>query len=54
MASGMDLIMLVCASAGAVGLSLLLAYGILRGAFALMRPQRAAAVKPQPEAARLS
>jgi hypothetical protein len=54
MANGLDFAMLVCASAGAVAFSVFLAYGILRVGFALMRPQRRAAVKTQPEAARVS
>lgn len=58
MTSWMDLAMLVCASVGAVAFSMLLAYGILRAGFGLMRPPRRSAVttqaKTQPEAARLS
>jgi hypothetical protein len=48
-----DLAMLTCASIGAMAFSLLAAYAILRGGFALMRGQRrSSAVKQQPEAAR--
>jgi hypothetical protein len=55
MADWMNLAMLLCAAAGSMAFSLLAAYGILRAGFVLMRPQRRpAAMKPQPEAARLS
>jgi hypothetical protein len=47
-----DVVMLICASVGSMAFSLLAAYGILRVAFALMRPQpRPAVVTVQPEAA---
>jgi hypothetical protein len=54
MTSWLDLAMLVCASAGALAFSVLLAYGILRVGFALMRPERRARLKAQVEAARIS
>jgi hypothetical protein len=55
MANLLDLAMLICASAGAMGFGILAAYGILRAGFALMRGQRREApVKPQPEIARIS
>ncbi len=54
MGNWMDLAMLLCASAGSMAFSLLLAYAILRAGFAFMRPQPRPLVKPQPEAARLS
>jgi hypothetical protein len=45
--------MLILASIGAMAFSILVAYGILRVGFHLMRPQsRPASVKPQAEAAR--
>jgi len=55
MANLLDLTMLVCASFGAMAFGILAAFGVLRICFHLMRPQRPrAAVKPQPQAARLS
>jgi hypothetical protein len=48
MADLLNLAMLICASAGAVGFSILAAYGILRVGFALMRPAR----RPAKESAR--
>ncbi len=55
MGSLLDLAMLICASVGAMAFGILAAYAILRTGFALMRPQqRPAAVKAQPEAARIS
>jgi hypothetical protein len=55
MANLLDLAMLICASVGAMAFGILAAYAILRAGFALMRPQRRpAAVKAQPQAARLS
>ncbi len=55
MANLLDLAMLICASVGAMAFGILAAYSILRAGFALMRPQRRpAAVKAQPQAARLS
>jgi hypothetical protein len=51
----LDLAMLICASVGAMAFSILAAYAILRAGFALIRPQRRrAAVKAQPQAARIS
>ncbi|HKF49150.1 MAG TPA: hypothetical protein VKB38_17460 [Terracidiphilus sp.] len=48
----MDLAMLVCASVGSMAFGVLTAYGIFRGAFALMTPRpRVAPVKAQSEAA---
>ncbi len=47
--------MLICASIGAMAFGILAAYATLRAGFALMRPQRrSAAVKAQPQAARVS
>jgi len=40
MADLLNLVMLICASAGAVVFSILAAYGILRVGFAMMRPAR--------------
>ena len=55
MADLLDLAMLICASVGAMAFGILAAYAILRAGFTLMRPQRrGAAVKAQPEAARIS
>ncbi len=56
MANILDLVMLICASVGAMAFGVLTAYAILRVGFALMRrPQRRqATVKAQPEAARVS
>jgi hypothetical protein len=54
MADLMNLTMLICASVGSMAFGVLTAYGIFRGGFALMRPQkRQAAVKTQPQAARV-
>ena len=51
----MDLLMLVCASIGAMAFGILAAYWVLRAGFALIRPpQRSAKVKAQPETARVS
>jgi uncharacterized protein with PQ loop repeat len=53
MADGLNLIMLILASIGAMAFSILAAYGILRAGFSLMRQQpRSTPVKPQAEAAR--
>jgi hypothetical protein len=53
MTDALNLAMLIAASVGAVAFSLLMAYGILRVGFNLMRPQpRPATVKAQPETAR--
>jgi hypothetical protein len=52
MADLFNLVMLVCASIGSMAFGVLMAYGIFRAAFALMRPRRKPVpVKPQPEAA---
>jgi hypothetical protein len=49
----LNLAMLVCAAVGSMVFGILLAYGILRIGFALMRrPARAAVLKTQPEVAR--
>jgi hypothetical protein len=54
MADAMNLTMLVCASIGSLALGVLTAYAVLRGAFALMRPQSASVVvKPRPEVAQV-
>ena len=47
----LNLVMLVCASVGSLALGVLSAYAVLRGAFALMRPQPKLMVKPQTEPA---
>ncbi len=56
MANLLDLAMLVCASLGALAFGILAAFGVLRGCFALMRPQprHAAAVDAQPQATRIA
>jgi hypothetical protein len=51
----LNLAMLLCASVGSMVFGVLAAYGILRTAFALMRPQRSkATVKVRQETARVS
>jgi len=51
----LDLAMLIGAALGAMAFGILAAFGVLRVCFALMHPQRGhAAVKPQPEVARIS
>ena len=55
MANLLDLLMLFCACVAAMAFGILAAYMILRGCFAMMRPQRRpATVEPQPEAVRIS
>jgi hypothetical protein len=53
-----NLVMLICASLGSMGLGVIVAYSIFRGVFAIMRwhtQQNApAAVKPTTEVARVS
>jgi len=50
----LDLLMLICASAGAMAFGILAAYAILRVGFAFMRPrQQPTAVKVEPETARV-
>ena len=50
-----DLLMLFCASIGAMAFGILAAYWILRAGFAIIRPpQRPAKVKAQPETAGIS
>jgi hypothetical protein len=50
-----DLMMLICASVGAMAFSLLAAYGILRVGFALIHRQpRPAVIKVRQQAARAS
>ena len=52
MTDSLNLLMLVCASVGALAFGVLSAYGIFWSAFALMKPRsQAVPVKPQPEAA---
>jgi hypothetical protein len=46
-------IMLVCAAVGSLALGVLSAYALLRGVFALMRPEPRRVVEPQAEAARV-
>jgi len=54
MAGLLDLLMLICASAGAMAFGILAAYTILRVGFALMRPrQESATVKAEPETVRV-
>lgn len=51
----MDLLMLICATLGAMAFGILAAYAVLRAVFALMRPRRMhGPVKAQTEAARTS
>ena len=51
----LDLLMLICASLGALAFGILSAYGILRVGFALMRgPRRPALLKTQPQTAEIS
>jgi hypothetical protein len=40
MADAFNLVMLICASIGAMAFGVLAAYGIFRVGFAMMRPQR--------------
>jgi len=55
MAGLLDLVMLICASAGAMGFGIFAAYAILRAGFAMMRPRRLTTnVKAEPETARVS
>jgi hypothetical protein len=55
MADLLNLVMLICASVGAMAFSLLAAYGILRLGFALIHRQpRPAAIKVQHQEARAS
>jgi hypothetical protein len=50
----LSLVMLVCASIASLAFGILAAYGCLRVAFALMRPQtRPTPVKTHPEAAQV-
>ena len=50
----MDLLMLICASAGAMAFGILAAYAILRIGFAFLRPRRRpVTVKAEPETARV-
>jgi hypothetical protein len=52
MADLFNLVMLVCAIIGSMAFGVLMAYGIFRAVFALMRPRRKAVpVKAQAEAA---
>ena len=56
MADFLNLVLLICASVGAMAFGILAAYGILRTGFALMRPRESrpvsqAQAKPQTEAA---
>jgi hypothetical protein len=55
MAGLLDLVMLICASAAALGFGILAAYAILRIGFAFMRPrQRQLPVKAAAETAQVS
>lgn len=49
----MNLTMLVCASIGSLALGVLTAYAVLRGAFALMRPQQPVPVAVKTEIAQV-
>lgn len=54
MADLLNLFMLVCAAVGSMAFGVLLAYGIFRVGFGMMRPQSrrpVVAVKPSPETA---
>ena len=54
MADVLNLVLLISASVGSLAFGILAAYGTLRVAFALMRPQqRRVAVKAQQEVARV-
>jgi hypothetical protein len=54
MADVLNLVLLISASVGSLAFGILAAYGILRVAFALMRPQQQrVAVKAQQEVARV-
>ncbi|HEX4029334.1 MAG TPA: hypothetical protein VHX20_03175 [Terracidiphilus sp.] len=51
----LNLILLICASVGAMAFGILAAYAILRTGFALMRPpERRTVTSPQTEPARVS
>ncbi len=55
MAGMLDLVMLICASAGAMAFGILAAYAILKIGFLFLRPRtRPAGVKAEPEIARVS
>lgn len=54
MADLLNLAMLICASVAALAFGVFAAYGILRVAFAFIRPRPRPAVKPTPEMARVS
>jgi hypothetical protein len=55
MANTLDLFMLFCACVAAMAFGILSAYMVLRGCFALMRPQRRQTpVEPQTEAVHIS
>lgn len=54
MADLLNLAMLICACIAAITFGIIAAYGILKVAFALMRPRPRQAVKAQPEMARVS
>jgi hypothetical protein len=55
MADLLNLTMLVCASVGSMAFGILAAYGILRVAFALMKPrQQRVGLKAQTEGARIA
>jgi hypothetical protein len=49
-----DLIMLICASIGAMAFGILAAYWILRAGFSIIQPRRSAPVKVQAETASIS
>jgi hypothetical protein len=54
MADLLNLVMLICACIGSMAFGILVAYGILRVGFGLMRRQpRPVAVKPRPQVARV-
>lgn len=54
MADMFNLAMLICASIAALAFGVFAAYGILRVAFALIRPRPRPAVETQPEMAQVS
>jgi hypothetical protein len=55
MAGLLDFVMLICASAAALGFGVFAAYAVLRIGFAILRPRRQSVpLKAEPETARIS
>ncbi|MGA3370916.1 MAG: hypothetical protein ABSC48_04055 [Terracidiphilus sp.] len=55
MADFLNLVMLICASAGSLAFGILAAYGLLRAGFALMKPrERRVGLKDGTQAARIA